>query len=134
MFEVSFRMDAPFAICSGAFTLLLVALCLFGGCHSSAEPALAGTFVNQAKSEFSIANDTLVLQPAGENQYLIYRKTGIRMINENGQAGKLILESEEWKAVYDKEESLMTESSKGRLLRFSGDSLWLENSAYRRIE
>jgi hypothetical protein len=106
---------------------------LFGGCQRHPQVAFTGTFVNQAKSEFSIASDTLDVEQVKEENYLIHRQTGIRMLDESGKPGKLILESEEWKAVYDPEKKVMTEQQKGRLIRFSADGLLLENSLYRRI-
>ncbi len=65
---------------------------------------------------------------------MIHRRTGIRLLDENGKAGKLIHETEDWNAVYDPEKAVMTESRKGRLIRFEDQVLRLENSAYRRIE
>lgn len=133
MFEVSFKMDTPFAMCSGFVALLTLALCLFGGCNNQPQAALSGPYANRAQSEFSIANDTLSIERAQDDNYLIHRKTGIRMLEESGEPGKPILEAEEWKAVYDPEEKVMTENKKGRLIRFTADGLLLENSPYRRI-
>jgi len=133
MLEVTFKKDTPFALLAGLMALALLALCLFGGCHSQPQAALSGTFVNQAKSEFSVAFDTLTVEQVQDENYLIHRRTGIRMLDESGKPGKLILESEEWKAVYDPDQKLMTEQRKGRQIRLNADGLLLENSAYRRI-
>lgn len=134
MFEIECSIRTAFAICAGVFAFLLVSVCLFGGCNGNASPVLGGTYVNQAKSEFSMASDTLIVSQEQENNYVIHRKTGIRLLDENGKAGKLIHETEDWKAVYDPEKAVMTESRKGRLIRFEDQGLRLENSAYRRIE
>jgi hypothetical protein len=54
-------------------------------CHSidtSIQSFIPGTYVNQAQSEFSVANDTLIITQAKntDNIYLITRKTGYRRI------------------------------------------------------
>lgn len=133
MFELRLRMDTPFAMVSGFAALLGLALCLFAGCHNQPQVALSGTYVNSAKSEFSIASDTLTIERAQNDNYLIHRKTGIRMLDESGKPGKLIREAEEWKAVHEPGKKVMTENKKGRLIRFTADGLLLENSPYRRI-
>lgn len=115
--------------------ILLFALILFiAGCSSSA-PDLNGVYVNHTSGEFSIADDTLVVEHVAELDYLIHRKTGYRQIDENGEAGKVIFESEVWKAVYDEGSGTMTERSKDRLLSFdlAKGLLKLENSTYQRI-
>lgn len=114
-------------------TILALGFILLAGCGGNLQTAFNGTYVNSAKSEFSISEDTLVLEKQQDQNYLIHRRTGIKMLDESGKPGKLILESEEWKAVYDPDKKVMTEQQKGRLIRFNADGLLLENSPYRLI-
>jgi hypothetical protein len=52
--------------------------------NNSVGDFIPGTYVNQAQSEFSVANDTLVITKAANTDYiyLITRKTGFRRIAE----------------------------------------------------
>ncbi|PWG80805.1 hypothetical protein [Pararcticibacter amylolyticus] len=133
MWSSTLKTDSSLKWCAVFIILFGLAMSLFGGCQRHPQVAFSGTYVNQAKSEFSIASDTLAVEKIQEENYIIRRKTGIRMLNESGKPGKLILESEEWKAIYDPEQKVMTGQQKGRLIRFSADGLLLENSLYRRI-
>ncbi|RKR82402.1 hypothetical protein BDD43_2579 [Mucilaginibacter gracilis] len=114
----------------GLALIALLLICFFG-CHS--QPDFNGIYVNHASGEFSVADDTLQVEHVQEQQYLIHRKTGYREIAEDGKPGKLQWHNEEWKAVYDPDTRVMTESRKGRTLTFEKGLLVLERSRYRRI-
>lgn len=119
---------------SQSLFMAIVALLLFA-CNGSIEKSINGAYVNQASSEFSIANDTLIVTYKEDQNYLIHRKTGFLLIDEQGKHGKCQLESEEWNAVYDEGSQSMTENRKGRVISFDLDkgTLKLENSVYQRI-
>ncbi len=104
------------------------------GCSNSAID-LNGTYVNHAASEFSIADDTLVVERVKGLDYLIHRRTGYFLLGDAGRPGKRILEKEDWKAVFDEGSGTMTENSKGRVISFDVDKgeLKLENSRFQRI-
>lgn len=108
---------------------------LFYACQGEG-PSITGTYINHAESEFSIADDTIMVESKGQNNYVIHRKTGFRLIGENGELGKLQLETEEWKTVFDEGSETMTERSKGRVISFDPAKglLMLENSKYQRID
>lgn len=114
--------------------LLFTALLFGAGCSNSATD-LNGTYVNHAASEFSIADDTLVVEHVKDLDYLIHRRTGYQLMDEAGKPGKRVLEKEQWKAVYDEGSGTMTENSKGRVISFDRDKglLKLENSRFQRI-
>ncbi|SDL67898.1 hypothetical protein SAMN04487898_12297 [Pedobacter sp. ok626] len=114
--------------------LLFTALLFGAGCSNSAIN-LNGTYVNHAASEFSIADDTLVVEHTGGLDYLIHRRTGYQLLDDAGRPGKRILEKEEWQAVYDEGSGTMTENSKSRVISFEVDKgeLKLENSRFQRI-
>ncbi len=104
---------------------------VFMACNGTTA-SFEGTYINHAASEFSIADDTLIVEKGQGQTYLIHRKTGYRILDERGRPGKLQTESEEWKAVYDACSNSMTENRKGRVIRFENQALILENSTYRR--
>nr|WP_121271733.1 hypothetical protein [Pedobacter schmidteae] len=114
--------------------LLVIAMLFCAGCFKS-EADLNGTYINHAASEFSIADDTLVVEHVSGLDYLIHRKTGYLLLDDAGRPGKRVLEKEEWKAVFDAGSGTMTESSKGRMISFDKDKgvLKLENSLFQRI-
>ncbi len=119
-----------------AIILLALTALFFGACKGGHSPAaMAGTYANHAAGEFSIADDTLVVEHDQDQHYFIHRKTGYKVLDDKGKAGKLKLEAEEWKAVYDPNTGVMTESRKGRVISFEASKglLMLENSSYRRI-
>ncbi|MNJ87485.1 hypothetical protein D3C87_50050 [compost metagenome] len=115
-------------------TLLLTALLLSTGCSNSTTD-LNGTYINHAASEFSIADDTLVVEHVEGLDYLIHRRTAYFLLDDAGKSGKRILEKEEWKAVFDEGSGTMTENRKGRVISFDVDKgeLKLENSRFQRI-
>lgn len=59
---------------------------VLAACNNDQKSAdfIPGTYVNQAQSEYSVANDTLIITPAKntENIYLLTRKTGYRRITD----------------------------------------------------
>lgn len=93
----------------------------FGACkRDQARDFLPGTYTNSARGEYSQADDTLVVEAAESNQFLIHRRTGFNII-DGGKIGKRQYEREEWNAVYDEGTRTLTETRKGRLINiFSG--------------
>jgi UDP-N-acetylmuramate-alanine ligase len=96
---------------------------------------IVGTYVNSAKSEYSIANDTLVIEAAESNRFLIYRKTGITLIR-NGEIGKEQHEQEEWQALYDEGSKTLTESKRGKRITPlpEANKLLVERREYTKID
>lgn len=113
---------------------LLVVMLFCTGCLNSSSD-LNGTYVNHAASEFSIADDSLVVEHVSGLDYLIHRKTGYFLLDDAGKPGKRVLEKERWKAAFDEGSNTMTENSKGRVISFDRDKgiLKLENSLFQRI-
>lgn len=96
--------------------------------------SIAGTYVNSAKSEYSIANDTLIIEAAENNRFLIHRKTGIKLIR-NGEVGKEQYEHEEWQAIYDEGSKTLTESKRGKKITPlpEANKLLVERREYKKI-
>lgn len=118
-----------------AFTTLAI-LGLLSACSSGSEAVtsfIPGTYVNQAQSEFSIANDTLVIEQAKntDNIYLITRKTGYRRIAD-GKVQQLQHQVKHWTGTWDTQKQLMQIMQTGNTLIFQPDknNLLNGNSEY----
>ncbi len=97
---------------------LLFLLGLFG---CGQRDSFNGTYVNTAGSEFSMADDTLVVEQGEGNQFLIHRRTGFRLLDDQGRPGIRLYENEEWRAVYDRNSEVMTASRNGVVITFNAD-------------
>lgn len=93
-----------------------------------------GTYVNNSTGKYSVANDTLIIKDVEENRFEINRKTGFNLIR-NGKKGKREFETEKWNAIYDEQTGLLTETRRGKILRFYPDSnmLMIGNRAYKKV-
>lgn len=108
------------------FILCAVVVAMFTACKSDkVRTFIPGTYINNAGSEFSMANDTLVIEPSESNNFNIHRKTGFNVIS-NGKVGKREYETENWNAVYDEATKTLTETKKGKLITFYPDSMLLK--------
>jgi len=108
----------------------------FVGCKGNLQPAFTGIYVNSAGSEASIADDTLIVERDHGNNFFIHRKTGFRLLDDNGKAGELQHESEEWKAVYDHQTEVMRERGSGKLITFDPENgaMTVSKRKYKRIK
>jgi len=86
---------------------------------------LPGTYTNSATGEYSTADDTLVVEHAENNNFLIHRHTGFNRI-DNGKLGKREYEKEEWNTIYDEGTKTLMETRKGRLITLYPDSGYLK--------
>lgn len=127
-------MDVSVKKCQQLVLPMLVVVLSMTACRSVAKFDVAGIYVNSAKSEFSIAHDTLrIIKGQRVRLFHIERRTGIRLIAENGKIGEEILESENWLGEFDAERGVLLEGSKGRSMVISPASLTLESAVYRRL-
>lgn len=102
------------------FIALMVAS--IAACHPDpAREFLPGAFVSSAAGEFSKADDTLIIEPAASNNFLLHRRTGYNLIRE-GVTGNRQYEREEWQAVYDESTKTLSEIKKGKLITVYTDS------------
>ncbi|PWS26186.1 hypothetical protein DHW03_15435 [Pedobacter yonginense] len=91
-------------------------------CHADqSRDFISGTFVSSAIGEFSKADDTLIIESAASNNFLLHRRTGYNLIRE-GVTGKRQYEREEWQAVYDESTKTLSEIKKGKLITVYPDS------------
>jgi len=94
-----------------------------GGGATDTRSFIPGTYVNYAEGEYSIAYDTLIIQPMSEqnSSYRIYRKTAYQR-KENGKLLKMQRESEEWVALYNEETKSMQEVKRGKIITIYPDA------------
>lgn len=91
-------------------------------CHPDpAREFLSGTFISSATGELSKADDTLIIEPAASNNFMLHRRTGYNLIRQ-GVTGKRQYEREEWQAVYDESTKTLSELRKGKLIILYPDS------------
>lgn len=108
--------------------IILMALisALLMACNGGATDArsfIPGTYVNYAEGEYSIAYDTLIIQPMSEQNstYRIYRKTAYQR-KENGKLMNLQRENEQWVALYNEETKSMQETKRGKMITVYPDA------------
>ncbi len=94
-----------------------------GGGATDTRSFIPGTYVNYAEGEFSLAYDTLIIQPMSEqnSSYRIYRKTAYQK-RENGKLMPMQRESEEWVALYNEETKSMQEVKRGKIITIYPDA------------
>lgn len=76
-----------------------------------------GTYVNSAGGEFSIASDTLQIELAEGNNYVIHRHTGYNLISD-GKVEPREREAEVWTCAYSQATKNLTELRKGKIISF----------------
>lgn len=96
---------------------------------------IPGTYANHAEGEFSVADDTLIIEAVERNNYIIYRKTSFQKIS-NGKPGQPEYETEKWQAIYDEATQSLEETNKGKQLTFYPDEqqLMLGKRTYSKIK
>ena len=115
--------------------LSAIAVSLITACKTdNIRSFISGTYINNAGSEFSIANDTLVIEPSESNSFYIHRKTGFNLVTD-GKIGKREYGTENWNAIYDESTKVLTETKKGKLITFYPESakLKVSNRTYQKI-
>lgn len=114
------------------YLFLLLAGCLgLAACQthtSKIRDFIPGSYVSSAKSEFSIANDTLIIaaDESATNTYVITRKTGYRLL-VNGQPTALHHKVKRWTATFNKDSGELTVLQTGKAIRFLPDNHCLVN-------
>ncbi len=119
--------------------IMLLPISLWAACTNKQKEAkdfIPGTYVNQAQSAYSMANDTLVIQvdPLTENSFRVTRKTGFRRIL-NGQPGSEQHQAKIFTGIWDDSKQALQLTQNGIILLFSPGARQLEvqNNQYRRL-
>ena len=119
------------------FKMMIAAILLLPACQSKnnqTEDFIPGTYVNAAKGEYAIANDTLIIKQVDANNYQITRRTTYQAIRD----GKLLPKHskvENLNAVWDSNKQELGELITGRVFRFDTDKklLLINQAAYQKI-
>jgi|GEM_PF-758679 hypothetical protein len=120
------------------FKILLLPISLLAACgnHHKTIDFIPGTYVNQAQSAYSIANDTLVIakDAATGNIYHVTRKTGFRRIVN----WKLLPAAHQVKTLtglLDEQKQILQITQNGILLLFQPEQnkLTIQNSEYKKL-
>jgi uncharacterized lipoprotein YajG len=117
--------------------LMTVAILLLAACqskNSQTQDFIPGTYVNAAKGEYAIANDTLTIKQADGNNYQITRRTTYQAIRD----GKLLpthSKVENLNAVWDNGKQELDELITGRVFRFDmgNKSLLINQAVYHKL-
>ncbi|MCR8556945.1 hypothetical protein KXD93_04800 [Mucilaginibacter sp. BJC16-A38] len=118
--------------------LAIAVTSLFTACNSgnAIKDFIPGTYISQAQSEFSVANDTLVIEAAKstDNLYLITRKTGYRRIT-NGKVQTVQHKVKHWTGEWDTQRQVLEVVQTGNTFVFQPDQHCLlnGNSEYRKL-
>jgi hypothetical protein len=97
---------------------------------------IAGTYVRAFEGEYSIGNDTLVIeQPdANNNYYTIQHKMSYQQIKDKKPL-PLEYKTENWTAIFNEQTNVLEEQKKGKQLSFSSEenTLLLGGSKFKKI-
>jgi hypothetical protein len=115
----------------------MVGLLFLAACqskNSQTQDFIPGTYVNSAKGEYAIANDTIAITSNSENQYQLTRKTTYQAIR-NGKLLPKHHQVQQFQAVWDSEKHELDEVLTGRVFRFDTDKklLLLNQAVYRKV-
>jgi hypothetical protein len=116
---------------------MMVGLLFLAACQSRSSQTqdfIPGTYVNSAKGEYAIANDTIVITSTSENLYLLTRKTTYQAIRD----GKLLpkhRQVQQFQTIWNGGKQELNETLSGRVFRFDTDKklLLLNRAVYRKV-
>lgn len=123
-------MKATIKMMAGA--ILLLAACQSK--NKQTQDFIPGTYVNAAKGEYAIANDTLLIKPIDGNNYQITRRTTYQAIRD----GKLLPrhhKEQKLNAVWDSGKQELDETIAGRIFHFDANKrlLLINQAVYHKI-
>ena len=114
--------------------MLMMAFAASGtGCNGNA--GIEGTYVDHAKGQYSIADDTLVVSKLDGQQFRVLRSTGFNLIRGDS-VGKREFETEEWIIVYDQNMSAYRGVGRGKVIRYDNRTnlMLVGNRRYSKIK
>jgi hypothetical protein len=113
-----------------------VLMVLSPGCQDieRSRTLIPGVYVSTARSDYSMAEDTLEVFPSGSELFRISRRVGFRRIDA-GRLGERECLKENWQAVYNVRTQSLEETRRGKLLRLELDSarLWIGERVFRKL-
>jgi hypothetical protein len=121
------------------FSIVLLPVSLWAACTNKQQQLkdfIPGTYVNHAQSEYSVADDTLIIKADAltENSYQVTRKTGFSRVR-NGQLQPAEHKAKVFTAVWDDGKQTLQITQNGIMLLFQpgGHQLMVQNSKYRKL-
>ena len=117
--------------------IILLPITLWAACtgkQQQTKDLIPGTYVNHAQSEYSVADDTLIVKadPLTETSYQVTRKTGYcRILN-----GKLQPEQHQAKTftgLWDEQKQTLQLTQNGIIILFGPRQLHVQNNTYRKL-
>lgn len=104
------------------FFLLISGLFIIAACQNGTPSKISGIYVTSFKQEFSIVNDTLVIETYNLNSstYQIERRSGYHRIR-NGKVMPKEYEQEKWIGIFNQDSFLLQEAAYGRQIYFQHD-------------
>ena len=117
--------------------MMVAAILLLAACQSKnkqTQDFIPGTYVNSAKGDYSIANDTLLIRSIDDTHYQITRRTTYQAIR-NDKRLPAHHKEEKLNAVWDKDKQELDEPITGRIFRFDADKkiLLINQAVYRKL-
>ena len=103
------------------------------GCNNIQQHPIEGVYTNKYESEYSVADDTIILKVSNPEMFSITRKTGFQRKRNN------ILLTNEYKTenlngVYDATHHCIHEIQKGLTLICTGETIKINNTTYHKIQ
>lgn len=97
--------------------LFLAVGLLAAACHQQKDAAVAGVYVTAFKNEYTVANDTLIVEAFNleTRTYKIERHSGYHRIRE-GVTQPKELKQEKWTATFDPDKQVLQETQLGKQL------------------
>ena len=105
------------------YVFTLIAVGLIAGCNINRDKIkdfIPGTYVADYEQEYSKGHDTLVFGSVSKdgNSYTIIRKTSYRR-KINGKMGQREQKNEQMTGIYNEQDKVIYESTKGEIFSFS---------------
>lgn len=96
---------------------------------------IPGSYAKEVSNEYNIGYDTLIISLLNEKVYQIIRHSSFNRIR-NGQTMPEKRVTEKWTALYNKDEQVLHETKKGKILSFVPDKnlLLVGSSEYIKIK
>ena len=96
---------------------------------------IPGTYFRKINNEFSVGYDTLIISALNDNMYEILKNASFNRIR-NETILPTERRSEKWTAMYNKDEQVLHEIQKGKVITFlpNEDALLVGSSKYKKIK
>jgi hypothetical protein len=117
--------------------IILLPITLWAACtgkQQQAKDQIPGTYVNHAQSEYSVADDTLIIKadPLTESNYQVTRRTGFCRIT-NGKLQPEQHQAKTFTGIWDDSKQTLQLTQNGIIILFGPRQLHVQNNIYRKL-